>query len=151
MAETVSVLAQWLALTAGLQCFLSSCIKPWASCHTDYRPTVLSQVDFQLSLLSVKRSTCEPHTVYTGRSQIKGKIEQNRNCLSEVLGHHKPPEQLQYVLEQVQQVSGTVLERCTPFFQSLCFDDGSGKSCLTCQSKISTRCYHNHCNQIQGP
>ena len=49
--------------------------------------------------------------------QIKGKT--NIHCLSKVLGHHVLPEQLQCALALILQVSGTLLEGRTPFFQKI--------------------------------
>lgn len=42
------------------------------------------------------------------------------------VGHHQSPEQLQYTLSQILQLSGIVLEEWTPFslFPQMVFDDG---------------------------
>lgn len=80
---------------------------------------------------------------HRNRWQIKGTT--NIKCFTNVFGHYESPQQLQWTLAQIVQVSGTVLQGWNAnlpkrYSSSWCFDD-RGKEChLSHQSRTSDMC-----------
>jgi len=85
---------------------------------------------FYLCVLDLMLLTCTDGWQIKGNTKIK--------CLSKVLSHHMPSEQLQCALALMLQVFETLLEGWTPFFQKIF--PHLVLRCLTRLSKISHKC-----------